>query len=189
MTLTRRALLGRSGALAGLAALPFVIDGESFLLSPAEARAKHLGFTSLTHSEALTLEAFGEVLLPGAAKAGIAHFVDHHVTIASAESLLMVRYLDVVPPYLDFYRAGLAALDRHSIKTSGGRFVDLAPDKAIAMVRAISVAPAPDWAAPPSPLFYFAIRSDAVDVVYGTEDGFEKLGIPYMPHILPETKW
>jgi len=29
------------------------------------------------------------------------------------------------------------------------------------------------------------VRSDAVDVVYGTVEGFERLGVPYMPHILP----
>jgi hypothetical protein len=41
----------------------------------------------------------------------------------------------------------------------------------------------------PAPLFYFGLRSDAIDVVYGTVDGFAKLGIPYMPHILPTTAW
>ena len=32
-------------------------------------------------------------------------------------------------------------------------------------------------------------RSDAVDVVYGTPEGFAKLGVPYMPHIMPPTSW
>jgi hypothetical protein len=38
-------------------------------------------------------------------------------------------------------------------------------------------------------LLYFVARSDAVDVVYGTQAGFEKLGIPYMAHILPDKDW
>lgn len=189
MTLTRRSLLGRGGAFVGLGVLPFVVDGKLCHLSPGEARARGIAFKSLTPAEVHCLEAFGDVLLPGAAKAGIAHFVDHHLSVPAAESLLMVRYLDVPPPYLDFYRAGLAALDSHSSSIHGTRFAGLAPEKANALVRAISSAPPAGWAGPPSPLFYFAVRNDAVDVVYGTEEGFEKLGIPYMPHIVPETKW
>jgi hypothetical protein len=26
-------------------------------------------------------------------------------------------------------------------------------------------------------------------VVYGTVEGFARLGVPYMPHILPERSW
>ena len=33
------------------------------------------------------------------------------------------------------------------------------------------------------------LRSDAVDVVYGTEGGFEELGIPYLAHIRPPADW
>jgi len=32
-------------------------------------------------------------------------------------------------------------------------------------------------------------RADGVDVVYGTVEGFERLGVPYMPHILPTARW
>ena len=38
-------------------------------------------------------------------------------------------------------------------------------------------------------LFYVCLRSDAVDVVYGTPEGFRKLNIPYMEHILPPEGW
>jgi hypothetical protein len=38
-------------------------------------------------------------------------------------------------------------------------------------------------------LFFMCLRSDAVDVVYGTPAGFEKLNIPYMQHILPPEGW
>jgi hypothetical protein len=33
------------------------------------------------------------------------------------------------------------------------------------------------------------LRSDAVDVVYGTMEGYASLGIPYMPHIAPTKRW
>jgi hypothetical protein len=35
---------------------------------------------------------------------------------------------------------------------------------------------------------YFVLRSDAVDVVYGTMEGYESLGVPYMPHIVPDKR-
>ena len=38
-------------------------------------------------------------------------------------------------------------------------------------------------------LFYMCLRSDAIDVVYGTPEGFRKLNIPYMEHILPPEGW
>jgi hypothetical protein len=52
----------------------------------------------------------------------------------------------------------------------------------------INGAPA-GWRGPSAPLFYFALRSDAVDVVYGTIEGFRKLNVPYMPHIVPPRRW
>ena len=41
----------------------------------------------------------------------------------------------------------------------------------------------------PTFLFYMCLRSDAVDVVYGTPEGFKKLNIPYMQHIMPPEGW
>ena len=45
------------------------------------------------------------------------------------------------------------------------------------------------WEGPPAGFFYFVLRSDAVDVVYGTKTGFEVLGVPYMAHIEPTSDW
>jgi len=36
---------------------------------------------------------------------------------------------------------------------------------------------------------YFLMRHDAVDVVYGTVEGIESLGTPYMAHIVPVSRW
>jgi ABC-type phosphate/phosphonate transport system substrate-binding protein len=45
------------------------------------------------------------------------------------------------------------------------------------------------WTGKPAGLAYAVLRADAVDVVYGTVEGYEALGIPYMPHIPPEKRW
>ena len=45
------------------------------------------------------------------------------------------------------------------------------------------------WDGPPPPLFYMMVRSDAVDVVYGTQEGFDELNVPYLAHIVPPEKW
>ena len=41
----------------------------------------------------------------------------------------------------------------------------------------------------PDPFFAFVVRADAVDVTYGTMDGFRDLGVPYMAHIEPPSRW
>jgi Gluconate 2-dehydrogenase subunit 3 len=188
---TRRSALLGSGV--GLGLLAFAYEGGILWRTPGEARADKVALKSLTTTEVTTIEAFGEALVPGAREAGISHYVDHHISNAPADSLLMLRYLDVPPPYLDFYRPGLAALERFARATKGQDFAGLSPDKAFDVVRAISnpdPAAAPkDWTGPPASLFYFAVRADAIDVVYGTEAAAEKLGLPYMAHILPETPW
>ncbi|MBA3895577.1 MAG: gluconate 2-dehydrogenase subunit 3 family protein [Sphingomonadaceae bacterium] len=189
---TRRTLL--IGAAAGTAAiglgvLPFVIGDRTEHLTPAEAKHRGVPLTSLDSAEADILGRLGDILLPGADQAGIVNFVDHHLSVPSPESLLMVRYMDVAPPYLDFYRAGLAAMDGAAKAAHGQPFVKLPAQAAEQLVVAMGREQPRGWQGPPSQLFYFVTRSDAVDVVYGTRAGFEKLGIPYMAHIEPEKDW
>ena len=45
------------------------------------------------------------------------------------------------------------------------------------------------WAGPPASYVLFVLRADALDVTYGTPEGFEKLGIPYMAQIKPDKPW
>jgi len=45
------------------------------------------------------------------------------------------------------------------------------------------------WQGPAGGLVYTVLRNDAVDVVYGTMEGYAALGIPYMPHIAPTKRW
>ena len=64
-------------------------------------------------------------------------------------------------------------------------FEDLASEEKDQTVQALWAGNADPWQGPPPPVFYMAVRSDAVDVVYGTESGFEELGLPYLAHISP----
>lgn len=176
----------RSG---GLSLLAFQLGGAQLLLTPREARAKEVPFRVLNATEVAALEALGEVLLPGAREAGIAHFVDQQLAAPAADCLLMIRYLDVPPPYDAVYRPALAALDAVARAAHDQPFAKLAAADAEKLVRTMSEKNPDGWQGPPAPLFYFATRADAVDVVYGTEEGFAKLNIPYMAHIKPPTKW
>ena len=45
------------------------------------------------------------------------------------------------------------------------------------------------WKGPGGPFVYLILRSDAVDVVYGTMAGYRSLDIPYMAHIEPTKRW
>lgn len=60
-------------------------------------------------------------------------------------------------------------------------FVDHHLAAAPALVATLGRGPPPGWQGPPSPLFFFIVRSDAVDAVYGTPEGFEELGVPSAP--------
>ena len=180
----RRVLKG-----AALGALAYTVGGAEVLLSPREAHAQGLPLKVLTADERVALEALGETLLPGAKDAGLAHYVDQQLSVDASECLLLARALGVMPPYADFYRAGLAALDQSSRKAHGVKFSEIAADKRTEFVEQIRQKVPEGWSGPPSPFFYFVSRGDAVDVTYGTVEGFERLGIPYMPHIIPIKRW
>ena len=61
---------------------------------------------------ARVLGTLGRAIVPGADEAGLAHYLDQQLSVTAAESFLMLRYLDVPPPYADFYRPALASVDR-----------------------------------------------------------------------------
>jgi len=174
---------------AALASLAYTVGGAEVLLSPREAHAQGVPLKVLTADERVALEALGETLLPGARDAGLAHYVDQQLSVDPSESLLLARALGVAPPYANFYRAGLAGLDQSSRRAHGMTFAELAADKRAEFVEQIRQKAPEGWSGPQSPFFYFVSRGDAVDVYYGTVEGFERLGIPYMPHIIPIKRW
>lgn len=187
---TRREFLKRT-AIGGVGALTFTIAGREVLATPAEARAASAPLRFLDPSEAATLERLGEALVPGSAAAGLVHYVDHQLAGPTADCMLMAKYLGLAPPLGPFYRGALAstraALARYDADpTSAG--VD--PTRAAAALAAAMLpGKVEGWEGPPAGLVCFVLRTDAIDVVYGTPEGFEHLGVPYMAHIHPTTRW
>ena len=143
----------------------------------------------LQPDQAAALEALGDTLLPGATAAGLAHFLDTQLAKPPEQALLTLRYVDVAPPYVSFYTAAVAAVNAESRRRHGADFAALGGAEREQIVQTMGGGDPSAWSGPPAPLVYFVLRSDALDVVYGTEDGFQLLGIPYLPHIPPATKW
>jgi len=182
----RRALI--KGAAIG--ALAFTVGGAEVLLTPRAARAAGVALRTLTDAQAAALDALGETLVPGARQAGISHFVDQQISIPAEEALLEARILNVRPPYANFYRAALGAIDRASQGLNNGRlFAELSEAEQHNFVDSMRQNKVEGWQGQPGPFVYLVLRSDAVDVVYGTMDGYAALGIPYRPHIAPSKRW
>lgn len=185
MATSRRAFLKSSG----LGVLAFAAGKQLLWLTPAEAKSRGLPHHTLTEFEVSVLEKLGDIFLPGAADAGLTYFLDNQLATVSEESLLMLKYLGVNPPYIDFYRSAIQAIDSASRKIHKRPFFDLDQQQTEKFVAATATSNPDGWQGPPAPLFYFILRSDAIDVVYGTEAGFKRLGIPYQAHITPAKPW
>lgn len=183
MTTDRRDFLRRAGCLL------YVVGGAGLWLTPAEARARGASYRRLDPEQVRTLEALGDILAPGAAAAGIAHFVDSQLAVPPNDCLLIARSFNIEPPYEPFYAGALAALDQLSVRRRQRRFSELGEAEAVGLVQELIERDPDGWTGPPAPLAYVVIRSDAVDVVYGTVDGFRRLKVPYMPHLLPPRAW
>ena len=174
---------------AGLGALAFTVGGVEVMLTPRQARADNVPLQTLTPDQAATLDAVGETLIPGAKEAGITNFVDQQISIPPEAALLQARILNVRPPFANFYRAALGAIDGASDKTKGRKFAELSAAEQHDFVGLMRVNKIDGWQGPPGPFVFAVLRSDAVDVVYATMDGYALLGVPYMPHIAPTKKW
>jgi hypothetical protein len=182
----RRAFM--QGAASG--ALVFTVGGTEVMLSPREARAQGVPLRTLSAEQAATLDAMGEALVPGAKQAGITNFVDQQISIPAEEALLEARIMNVRPPYANFYRAALGAIDGASKAKNGGRgFAQLNATEQHDFVDLMRQNKLDDWKGPGAGFVYFLLRTDAVDVVYGTMDGYAGLGVPYQPHIAPKKPW
>ncbi len=150
-----------------------------------EAYAKALPYQTLTSNEVATLEAIAEAIVPGATAAGISHYIDSQLSVDPKDALLMVKYL-VPPPFNGFYQASFASADT---LRGDKEWKELDKEAMRGIVGQIATDGVDDWQGPPASFFYFVFRSDAVDVVYGTEAGSEDLDVPYRAHITPATNW
>ena len=185
MAQTRRSFIRNTG----IGLLTFYVGGCEVEMTPQEARERKIAYGVLTESEAGTIDALGEILLPGSAAAGLSQFIDHQLGASSEDQLLMIRYLGVPAPFAPFYQGGVAALNAFSEAQSSETFAELSQADQADLVGQFAQANPNGWEGPPGPFFYFVLRNDAVDVFYGTQDGFEALGIPYMAHIEPPSRW
>ena len=173
-SLTRRHLLARSSA-AGF----FMVAGQWVWLTPREAEAREFEPQILSPEQCTALSILGDALVPGAATAGLAAYIDLQLQ-AGDQSLLIGKYLGVdTSAQAGFYQAAadnvIAMTDE---RTSTQTFIaNMVGDKLS------------DWIGPPASYVLFVLRADALDVTYGTPEGFENLGIPYMAHIMPEQPW
>ncbi len=174
---------------AGLGALAFTVGGAQVLMTPAQARAEGVPLRTLKPDEAATIEAVGEALVPGAAKAGVANFIDQQLSIPAGEALLEARILNVKPPFANFYRAAIGAINGASQARSGKPFAQLDAAVQHEFIDQMRQNKIEGWKGPGGPFVYLILRSDAVDVVYGTMAGYEALNIPYMAHIAPTKRW
>jgi hypothetical protein len=180
---------------AGMGVLAFTVGGAQVMMTPGAARAQGVPFRLLKAHEAETLEALGETLVPGARQAGVAHFIDQQVSVPPGEALLEARQLNVRPPFVNFYRAVIGAVDQASAARRGRPFAALAAPDQRDFVDLMRQNKIDGWRGPPGPpvppgsFAYLVLRSDALDVVYGTMEGYESLGVPYMAHIAPVERW
>jgi Gluconate 2-dehydrogenase subunit 3 len=181
----RRAFM--KGAAVG--ALAFTVGGAEVLLTPRQAHAQNVPLRTLTAEQGAALDAMGEALVPGATAAGITNFVDQQISGPPEEALLGARILNVRPPYANFYRAALTAIDTMSGKSNGRKFAELNADEQRNFINLMRQNKLDGWQGPPGPFVYGILRGDAVDVTYATMDGYAALGVPYMPHIAPAKRW
>jgi len=183
--------IGRRGFVKGatLGALAFTVGGTEVLMAPGEARARNVPFRLLDGHQAETLEALGETLVPQAREAGIAHYIDQQLSVPPHEALLQARIFNVRPPFADFYRTAIVTIDERSRKLLGRDFAELSATDQREFVDRMRQNRIDGWTGRPGAAVYSVLRADAVDVVYGTMEGYEALGIPYMAHIPPEKRW
>ena len=175
------------GASMGL--LSFTAGGADILMTAGEARARAVPFRLLSGEEAECLEALGEALVPGAREAGVAHFIDQQVSVPPGEALLEARIVNIKPPFINYYRAAIGGVEKASTARSGKRFAALSASEQHDFIDQLRLNKLDGWQGPPAAQVYFVLRSDAVDVVYGTMEGYESLGVPYLPHIAPDKRW
>src|SRR6202000_231875 len=140
---------------AGMGLFAFTLGGVEILMSPGEARARGVPFRALNGEEAETLEALGETLLPGAREAGVAHFIDQQVSVTPGEALLEARIVNVKPPFINFYRTAIGAIDKASTARSGKPFAALSAAEQHDFIDALRQNKVERWQGPPAGLVYF----------------------------------
>ncbi len=147
--------------------------------------------TLLLTAQALqTLSHVCERLVPGASEAGVSVYVSQQLARDAASNLLMLQYLGIAhEDHVSFYRAGLSGIEGASQSLFQKSCCSLSSSETDSLVKNLLADEFTDWSGAPSSFFLFVIRADACDVVYGTKQGFENIGMPHMAHIVPTEEW
>jgi len=174
---------------AAIGTLAFTVGGVEVMLTPRQAHADNVPLRTLNPEQAATLGAMGEALVPGAKAAGVVNFVDQQLSIPAEEALLEARIMNVRPPFANFYRGAIAAIEGASQAKYAKAFTALSPSEQHDFIDLMRQNKLDGWKGPGAGFVYFLFRTDAVDVVYGTMEGYAHLGVPYQPHIAPTKPW
>jgi hypothetical protein len=137
--------------------------------------------------QSATLVAVADTLVPGAAAARVEAYLE--AMLAREVPLLTYRFVGFPLAAQDFYRNALTALTSASRATYGVEPARLDEPARISLVQSLAGGTLEDWNGPPQALVYFALRSDAIDAVYGIPAAYDRLAIPYMAHIEPPALW
>jgi len=156
--------IGRRGFVKGATAstLAFAVGGVEVIMTAHEARARGVPFRLLDAHQGETLEALGETLVPQAREAGIAHFIDQQLSVPPGESLLQARIFNFRPPFAEFYRTAIVAVDAGSNKMFGRDFAQLTASDQRQFVNLMRQNKIEGWTGRPGPLVYAVLRADAV---------------------------
>lgn len=144
----------------------------------------------LTADEAAVYDAWCDQLAPGAAESGVSRYLDAQLAAPRDEAFLFLRVL-ANPPFEDFYRHGIAGIEQETRARFGGdaSYAALEGSQQRTLIDAAATDGTLVWKTPPPSFFFFVSRADAVDVAYGTEAAFRRLGVPYIAHIRPPEPW
>jgi len=190
MKINRRAFTLTGGAFT----LAFLSGNDIVTLSPSEAKAHNIPFQKITAKQARLIDILGDGIVPGANESGLTHYIDHQLSSTTEDNLMILRYLRVSPPFDGFYNSALTAFEG-AIKKHFGKSPEQLTKAEVTEFIPLMMRQNPDgWSesdknAPPAPFFYFVLRSDAIDVTYGSMEQFDSLDIPYMAHIEPNHRW
>jgi hypothetical protein len=178
----RRTIAGVSA----LSALGFVAGVWAPLFAASDHR---LGASdsprSLNLREIALFNDFCEAIVPGASAESVGRYLDYQLSLPPDECLLFARYLPIAPPYLHFYRQGAVALEAVALRVQGAAATPPSEADWRLLAQGMHGKSIVEWNGPPTELLYFALRNDALDVVYGTDKGLRKLGVPVMHHSPP----
>ena len=168
--------------------LSCVLAGSSVVLTPKEAQAAKLQMAVFSTEQAKTLGTLADAIVPGALESGVIHFIDKQ--LQQDNTLLLIKYLGIkASDFEGFYKTGLNSALSLCLRLYKKGPISLSEEEAENWVGQMAAGNIRDWSGPPSNFFFFVIKNDACDVTYGTPNGTERLGLPYMAHIAPTESW